>query len=372
MPKKLKLLAAILAAALAAPVTGTAQPVEVSPGQNIVVVMGSGTSIPAGTELNAQVVYENAEGLRFSTPDRGMFFVKWGHIRRIGLQNSAQPAAPSATANASRTQESEPARTPPSVNTASPSGYSQPTDSGNGGYEMGGYGAGEYGNRARGQIGGDENADHDGGSWRLFLGFDYLGTGNATKNTQDGLGPVCNASLAYDNANGGTATSCSASATVFGAEGFRIGAFHNYTEGVDIGASIGYLNGGPQGVGSGNISLNDNAGANFAAHDSTVRLLGEARKTWNLPYDGLALRLGAGLGLAVDNQTIDCSPTRQSVAGACGDAGLPAEASYGWLTWELSPAVVYKNFSLGLRYVGFGRSKLTPWNTFGGFLGLDF
>ncbi|HVA67126.1 MAG TPA: hypothetical protein VNK24_09430 [Elusimicrobiota bacterium] len=371
MPKKLSPFALILAAALAAPAMGAAQPVEVSPGQNIIVVMGSGTSIPAGTELNAQVVYENAEGLRFSTPDRGMFFVKWDHIRRIGLQSAAQPAAPSAASNVSQTQGvgssivSNAASPLPTRGLSMSGTYSNAPNYGDHGWNKSGDQS-EFSNPD------EENTDPNSGRWRLFLGFDYLGTGNTAKNTRDGLGPVCNASLAYDQAHGGTATSCSDSATVFGAEGFRIGAFRDYSRSVDWGASIGYLNGGPQGVGSGSISLNDNAGANLAAHDSTVRLLGEARKTWNLHYDGLALRLGAGLGIAVDNQTIDCSPTGQAVAGACGDAGSPSETSYGWLTWELSPALVYKDFSLGLRYVGFGRSKFTPWNTFGGFLGLDF
>ncbi|MHB2025264.1 MAG: hypothetical protein ACYCPQ_01295 [Elusimicrobiota bacterium] len=242
-----------------------------------------------------------------------------------------------------------------------PSGYSQANDS-----SGQGFGSGRFGNDGFG------DSDQETRDWHLFLGFDYLGTGNATKNTQNGLGPVCQAALAYDKLNGGTATSCSDSATVFGAEGFRIGAFRSYREGMDIGASVGYLNGGPQGVGSGNVSLNDNSGANIAARDSTVRLLGEARKTWNLAYEGLSLRLGAGLGLAIDNQSVDCSPIGQSVAGACGDFGSPTETSFGWLTWELSPAVVYKNFSLGLRYVGFGRGGSVPWNTIGGFLGMDF
>ncbi|MHB2025265.1 MAG: hypothetical protein ACYCPQ_01300 [Elusimicrobiota bacterium] len=90
MPKATAIrMAVFLVGLAAAPVIATAQPVELSPGQDIVVIMGSGTSIPAGTRLSAKVIYENAAGLRFSTPGRGMFYVKWGHILRVGL-----PAAP--------------------------------------------------------------------------------------------------------------------------------------------------------------------------------------------------------------------------------------------------------------------------------------
>ena len=125
---------------------------------------------------------------------------------------------------------------------------------------------------------------------------------------------------------------------------------------------MGYLNGGP---GVGNQEVRWSGIGNIAAiatSANTLRFLEEAAKTLPLT-NSFSVHLGAGLGIAVENETTSASGSTN---------GFAQNLSLGWLTWELSPAIVYKTVSLGIRYVGFARGGQVPWNTYGAFFGIDF
>ncbi|NNN07198.1 MAG: hypothetical protein HKL90_14995 [Elusimicrobia bacterium] len=200
-------------------------------------------------------------------------------------------------------------------------------------------------------------------SWSGFVNLDYLGVGSAAKGAQSVANAACQGVIALG------AASCADSLTVNGAFGARVGVLHDYN-GLQIGASAGYLYGGPQGSGKLNLaSAGGSVGTGSAsqdATDNTFRVLGQVRKVFPLSGSWSA-QLGGGIGVAVDDQSYTCSA---SGGLACNSSG--SSTTMGWMTWEISPAVAYKQYSLGARYVGFARGGYTPWNTFGAYLGLDF
>ena len=198
--------------------------------------------------------------------------------------------------------------------------------------------------------------------WRFFGGVDYLAAANADS-TLTRSSDICQKLIAQ---NGGTGSSCSASSKAYGAEGFRVELFRK-DSGIELGASVGYLAGGP-GVGTKEVRINGapRKGA-VTSSASTLRLLSAGRRTWNISGP-LSLRMGAGLGVAVVNRT-------SSAVGFDASAGTfyaPGYSKLGWLTWELSPALVYRGISLGCRYAGFARGGQMPWNSYGAFIGFDF
>jgi len=198
-------------------------------------------------------------------------------------------------------------------------------------------------------------------NWHLSLDFDYLAVGNGNS----GLRPIADSICTHPNYIG----SCTDSTTTASsASGFRASAFHKYAE-MEMGPSVGVLNGGP---GAGNITLLGPNGAtlNYGTSANTVRFLGEVHKTWGFA-ENFSVRIGAGLGLATVNRVNSCY-NGGTLNFGCTKTGVPNYSNMGWLTWELSPALVYRNMSLGVRYVGFGRGGQIPWNTPGAFLGVDF
>ena len=207
------------------------------------------------------------------------------------------------------------------------------------------------------QAGGMEQSN-----WRLSIDVDYLGVGNANS-TLPNSSNICAKLIAQNGGGGGP---CSVTTRAYGAEGLRLKALHEY-EGIEVGPSIGYLNGGP-GVG---VTTVRGTGApiqmSVFSSANTMRFLGELRKKWPLS-ESLGARMGAGVGVAVENKTLNS--TGSTIASNV--SVYSGYSSMGWLTWEFSPAVVYKSISLGVRYVGFARGSAVPWNTFGGFFGVDF
>ena len=189
-------------------------------------------------------------------------------------------------------------------------------------------------------------------NWRISMDVDYLGVGNQNSTLKNEAGNCF--------AVGG-AKNCSISANSAGAEGVRI-KLSNEHAGINMGPSVGYLNGGP-GVGN-QVVRWSNAGNIIAVTTTanTLRFLEEANKILPLT-NSFSARLGAGLGVAVESETTTESGSTN---------GFAENLSLGWLTWEFSPAVVYKSVSLGARYVGFARGGQIPWNTFGAFFGVDF
>jgi hypothetical protein len=200
-------------------------------------------------------------------------------------------------------------------------------------------------------------AGQDSRDWKIFTDAEYLGIGNA--NALLSHTPNCDQWATLGGSQ------CSISTKASGAEGFRAGFFQDF-RGADIGVSIGYLDGGPDN-GTTTLKLANPNQVGIASRASTIRLLGEVRKTWNLT-EALGLRLGTGVGIAAEHRTI----TNTCINITCPQFATPDDSNLGWITWEFSPALVYRKFSLGLRYVGFARGSAIPWNTLGGFLGVDF
>lgn len=191
------------------------------------------------------------------------------------------------------------------------------------------------------------------GRWRPSFEAEYWGAGNDTPPSGSGVA---------QQAGGAVFTL----KTKKGAAGIRLGAMRDYS-GLEMGPSLGYLSGGPEAGTTSTQVSGSNGQVGSVTNANTVRLLAAGRKTWMIQNE-LRLRIGAGLGMAVENQTTVYICTRFS----CPDSGVPDYSSLGWFTWELSPSIVYENVSLGMRYVGFARGSAVPWNTFGGFFGVDF
>ena len=197
---------------------------------------------------------------------------------------------------------------------------------------------------------------------RAFVEADYLAVGNGSAGLNAAKSSLCAAAL-----NNGFA-SCAGSPTAHAAGGFRVGYLQERF-GMGIGGSIGYLYGGP-GAGKASFTLPGDS-LSYRAVDNTVRALVEARKTWRL-LGGLGARVGAGLGAAVVTQTTTCSDATGALPNSGSLAGINAYSTLAWFTWEISPALVYRGVSLGVRAAGFARGAQTPWNTTGAFLGVDF
>lgn len=182
------------------------------------------------------------------------------------------------------------------------------------------------------------------------MDVDFLGVGNGNS-TLINVSDTC----------GQFPERCSISSKSAGAEGIRI-KLSNEHAGINLGPSVGYLNGGP---GVGNQEVHWSGIGNLVAiatNANTLRFLEEASKKLPLT-NSFSARMGAGLGIAVENKTTYASGTTNGFANTL---------SLGWVTWELSPAIVYNTIRLGIRYVGFSRSGQIPWNTYGAFFGVDF
>ena len=345
-------------------VRATAQPVELQKGDSVTVVMGSGTEMESGTKLRGTVTRYNEEGLGFRVVNHGSYWIKWSHIRSInGVRLTANPtdaATMTDTAPDASSTFNLPARSLPEPR--------QPEQVPS---ERVDWESHEHRNMEATPVSSDysretrRSDDAPERSYKIVASLDYFGVGNASKGLSSTTRDVCVALIA------GGATSCRASASVNGAAGFR-GGFWKSAEGFDWGASLGYLYGGPSGSAKLTADIVPVGSAMANQSDNTVRLMGEVRKS--IPLNDLwSLRMGAGLGMAVDFWKASCSNSG-SLVGVCTDVGLPSpeSGSQSWITWELSPSIAYGRWSAGLRYAGFGRTGATPWNTFGGFLGAEF
>jgi hypothetical protein len=204
----------------------------------------------------------------------------------------------------------------------------------------------------------NSGSERRGQEWRLVVGAEYLAAAN-NKSTLLDTAERCKEMLRFNSGSGGP---CSITSNAAGAQGLRASFFRSL-QGFDLGFSGSYLTGGP-GVGNTILRLAVPSYGYIASSADTLRALGEARKTWPL-WRALRTRLGAGAGVAVENQTI-------SVMGVNSGASFAKHLSLGWLTWELSPALVVRNCSLGFRYTGFARGSHAPWHAMGGFFSIDF
>jgi hypothetical protein len=196
--------------------------------------------------------------------------------------------------------------------------------------------------------------------WRKFVAIDYFPSGN--------VGPIQKEGAAICETISGTIPNCGASQTSPSAFGGRFGALYRFP-GIELGPSLGYLYGGPT-AGTSNISENGEGpgSASLKSTDNTVRLLLEAKHQFDLsgPW---SFAVGAGVGGALVNESDTCS-VAGSGSSLCGAA--PNGSTMFWLTWELSPSILYKSWELGLRYAGFSKSGQLAWNTFGLFAGYNF
>lgn len=198
-------------------------------------------------------------------------------------------------------------------------------------------------------------------TWHPFVSLDLVAAGNSKTHADSDVTATCNTVIA----SGGTG--CSASETVYGAIGPRVGAFYSQPD-VDLGGSFSYWRGGP-GQSKNSLTVAAPAGSASAdVNDNTFRFLAEAKKTL-AGTDNAHLSINAGLGLAVVDESVDNCSASGSLTAICSQVGSP---TLGWATWELGPSVWVHHFTAAFRYVGFARGGNLPWNTFGLSLGYEF
>ena len=204
-------------------------------------------------------------------------------------------------------------------------------------------------------------AQGDSQGWHPTASLDFLAPGNMVKQTEDTLNGICQTLI------GNGATSCAYNASVDGAYGGRVGAYYGDPKAGEIGFSLGYLYGGPQGAGKGTIAVTPTGNFSTTITDNTVRLLLQLKR--NIPInDDWRFMLGGGVGWAGDS-----NQANYSSSGSIASLGSGIiTTKEGWGTWEFSPAIAYGALKIGARYVGFARGGFAPWNTYGGFIGFGF
>ena len=194
--------------------------------------------------------------------------------------------------------------------------------------------------------------------WVPAVYFDVLAPGNQLTHLRDRRGALCRGPEAAGQP-------CTGQFRSYAALGGRVGLY-NESEDYRWGASIGILSGGPE---RGRVEVNTTGGSvAFKTASTTVRVLGEATQKW-LITDDLYGGIGAGLGMAVTNQTLSCAGAG-APALACGK--LSGTRNFGWVAWELVPSLMYQELELGLRFAGFARGGRAPWNAWGATVGFRF
>jgi hypothetical protein len=196
--------------------------------------------------------------------------------------------------------------------------------------------------------------------WVPAVYFDVLAPGNQLTHLRDQRGTLCRGPEAAGQP-------CSGQFRSYAALGGRVGLY-NESEDYRWGGSVGILSGGPD---RGRVEVNTQSPAgsvSFKTASTTVRVLGEATQKF-LITDDLYGGLGAGLGMAVTNQTLSCTGFG-APALACGR--LSGTRNFGWVAWELVPSLIYQELELGLRFAGFARGGRAPWNTWGATVGFRF
>lgn len=197
--------------------------------------------------------------------------------------------------------------------------------------------------------------------WRPAASVDVLAPGNAVKHAGSTRDALCNALAAQG-------IGCTGTTSNYVSVGGRVG-FYDYADENRFGASLGILSGGPNRQKAVINALPPVPGtATLNNRSTTFRGVLEAGRRLPLS-DDWELSLGAGIGMALTNESLNCSGSG-SLAASC--AGVGGTTNWGWATWELTPAVLYHGMEVGLRYVGMARGKQNPWNTWGGEVGYRF
>jgi hypothetical protein len=203
----------------------------------------------------------------------------------------------------------------------------------------------------------------DAEGWHLAAALDVLTPGNAAKHELNAAKSLCAAPLA------GGAASCAATVKTSPSFGIRVGTYRQ-SGGFYVGPSLGYLVGGPT---AGKTTLTTVPAGSLAR--KSVEGTGRALLQFGVMFplgDVWAVTLGAGAGAALVIKKETCADSG-TLAGTCAASGFSTTTKKnGWATWELSPSVLYRSVEFGFRYVGFGRKKQLPWNTFGVFVGGRF
>lgn len=359
---------------------------QLAVGQNVTIVMGQGTQIPDGTQLEATVLNSGPGGLRFRAAERGLFFVRWSHIRKI-IQHKAPPDTGDSTpASTASSDEKIPA---PARSTASESeAFSLPAD------------ASAVGDRpvaaapTQGRSYATDTAEasrpaafappqwqarpyssndndpipHDG---RWFFSIDYYGVGNAATGLRNG------SQLLVNSLPAGSAASYSAT----GGWGLTAGYLRPASDVVDWGGSLSYI-AGPQyaesfSPGTSGASFGDSTSGDI----SYLRFLLEAHAHWAI-QENMAAHFHLGVGVAQGWQQETDQLYCNSPSTLCQQLGiLPVGAlrvaNYSvtgtGFAWEVGPGLSYKNWELLIEAAGLPKlaasenldmATLSYWTTF--------
>lgn len=195
--------------------------------------------------------------------------------------------------------------------------------------------------------------------WAPAVSFDYIGTGNLSRHRRNDGNSQCRALVSQG------AAACSAGTSAGGAIGGRVGLMYR-TEEFSVGPSIGAYFGGPT-AGSTSFTVIPAGAGKLSTRNTTYRFLIEDAKRFPI-NDEQTILLGAGLGIALAHEIRSCTATG-SLAGLCP----PNRAlNLGFFTWEVGPSILFGPVELAVRYVGFARHALFPWQTFSASAGLRF
>ena len=353
----------IILVVLLAPTLLFAQPIELSRGAEVTIIMGPGTSIPAGTTLEGKVVSEGPEGLRFYAMDRGLFYVKWRHILSVNGISPNEPQ-PQRTPPAPRTSptpvaaEYKPTPAPAIPVEDRPSRYYDTIPS----RPKRGYSTRD-----------DDPSDQTNG--HFFVSVDYFGTGNAANNPK-----ICaqefRASIIQQ---GSYSDPINATYNATGGWGVTAGYLAPIKEYLDIGASISYIAGPNYTYNLSPASGNHDFSISAAGSVSYLRLLALSR--FNLPINrdwGMHLILGIGPALGWQKETLYIYCTDAAVCTALQvPAGVDAIQNYNFsssaFAWQAGPSISYGKWELVLSASGlprisgsenFNSIKMHSWTTF--------
>lgn len=187
--------------------------------------------------------------------------------------------------------------------------------------------------------------------------FDYIGTGNLASVHRRETETACRELLAS-----GAAT-CQSEASARGAIGGRGGLFYR-TNDFAVGVSIGAYNGGPT-AGDAKVTVTPAGLIQTRVRNTMVRFLLENPVRFSLG-ENRAVLLSAGGGVAMVEERESCAATG-TLANECG---LDRTFRRGFATWEAGPALLIGPVEIAVRWVGFARRRLRPWNTWGVSVGL--
>lgn len=197
--------------------------------------------------------------------------------------------------------------------------------------------------------------------WVPVFSLDYMAAGNSSKHNRRTADALCAQLLKT-----GAAT-CSSEAPGYAAIGGRVGWMYE-TPDFYLGPSVGAYYGGPtmQKESYAGTAAGMAGTAVTTVRNMTFRFLLEDYKRFKID-EGTSVLLGAGVGLAVTHESRWCSSS-----GVLACVAPNSTMNRGFAAWEAGPSLVIHAWELGVRWAGFGRHGLSPWNTVEVLTGLRF